>query len=124
MLNTVVSWKRLNKLRWPIREGCAWISDASIQHCLKNHLLEDAREPQTELAHHDARIAFIIRRLQAGKKIDKLHLRVRADRITIMDGAHRLRAYQFLGQDNIEVYITASTPGLLQEFKERYNTEP
>lgn len=121
MIKTVVSWNRLKSLRWPIREGCEWISDASIQHCLKNHLLEDAREPQTELAHHDARIAFIVRRLQAGKKIDRINLRVRKDRITIMDGAHRLRAYQFLGHDNLEVYITASTPELLQEFITKYN---
>jgi hypothetical protein len=122
-VNTVVSWRRLKSLRWPIREGCEWITDASIQHCIKNNLFENAYNPQTALSHHDARIAFLVRRLHSGKALDPIHLHVSNHKISIFDGAHRLRAHQFLGNDNIEVRIT-SAPLLLESFREAYNAVP
>lgn len=118
---TVISWSRIKKMGIPIREGCEWISDASIVHCLKNHLLENAHEPQTILSHHDARIAFLVKRLQAGKRLDPIHLHISKKKISIYDGAHRLRAHQFFGNDNIEATITASKSERLEAFRGQYN---
>jgi hypothetical protein len=118
---TVLSWKRLKSLDIPLREGCKWITDASIQHCLKHNLLEDAREPQSALSHHDARIAFLVKKLQAGKKLDAIHIHISKKKISIFDGAHRLRAHQFLGLDNVEAIVTASKAKRLQRFRELYN---
>src|ERR1700733_14455923 len=89
-LKTVVNWSQLKKLGYPIREGCAWITDASILHCMRHQLFEDAYVPQTDLSPHDARIAFLIKRLQAGKSLKPLHLHISSKRISIFDGAHRL----------------------------------
>lgn len=119
-IKTVVSWNRLKSLDYPIREGCSWITDASILHCMRHHLFESAFHAQCELSHHDARIAFLIKRLQAGKCLDPMHIHVSSKKISIFDGAHRLRAHQYVGNDNLEVLITG-TDKRLEKFLKKYN---
>jgi hypothetical protein len=119
---TTLSLRRLKLLekKYPIREGCAWITDESILHCFHHHLYENAFDAQCELSHHDARIAFLIKRLQAGKRLDPIHLHISKKKISIFDGAHRLRAHQFVNNDNIEVLLTGS-PKRMAKFTEKYN---
>ena len=120
-MQTVISWQRFMSLGYTLRQGCAWIDDQSIQHCLRTGLLEDARHHQNEYTHHAARVAWLVKRLN-GHHVDPIHLHIVRHKVSIYDGAHRLRAYQFLGIDNIPVRITADPPELLDKYIKKYNS--
>jgi hypothetical protein len=91
----------------PLKEpGCDWITDESIKECLKVGHLEDTTVPQVRhKSHHSARIADLVVRLEAGEVLDPIHINANT-RLSIYDGSHRLRAYQFVSK-------TRSIPAIL-----------
>jgi hypothetical protein len=86
--------------------GCEWITAESVFRCLALGHLEDARQPQTKASHHAARIAWLIKHLAWGHKLDPLHIHVRRDTAYFFDGSHRLRALQLLGQKQFRAVVT------------------
>jgi hypothetical protein len=87
--------------------GCAWITDASIRHCLDTGHFEEIDEPYVHGASHDAaRIATMVSILRQGGILDPVVAILgprnptadpRIFKLWFHDGSHRFRAYQFAG---------------------------
>lgn len=109
-ISTTIDWSDLLlKLRMPQkRPGCDWITFESIQYCLDNNILEDTTIPQDYLkSNHAARIAHLVTILNRGEKLDPIHLNAGNRYVSIWDGSHRFRAYQFVrNTKNIPIMVT------------------
>lgn len=101
-----MSWAALQALGRKLhltRGGCHWVTFESIRACLCTENLEDAHLPYVKgVSRDDARIAYLVRRIEAGEELDPMNLRadvhpLNPQRIKVwfFDGSHRFRAYQF-----------------------------
>jgi ParB-like nuclease domain len=78
-------------------EACAhaWVTDASIAQSLEHLHFDDPAVPHHRRTHRANRIASIVLMMEAGVRFDALRVRHVGDEIHLLDGHHRLRAYQF-----------------------------
>ena len=105
----LLNWSAVRATPYEFKiEGCDWITDASLQECFLLGNFEDVNQPLSKESHHAARIASLIALLEAGQALNPMWIRVDT-KIRIMDGSHRLRAYQYLGRtDAIPAIVTGN----------------
>lgn len=124
-ISTNIAWSDvLLKMRHPSKlPGCDWITYESIQECLDTGNIEDTTTPQCPTSHHAARIAHLVLKLRAGETLDPIHLHCGPKRVSIWDGSHRLRAYQFTQKlSSIPVILTGGLAKCL-EFTSKTHAE-
>jgi hypothetical protein len=99
-----VSWMKLREFTRKDHIAHSWVTDASIQQALDDEMFDDPIVPHNNRTHHAARIATMIRMIMGGTVFPPPII-YNFNGFVHAHGNHRLRAYHWLGMDEIDIVV-------------------